>query len=173
MFLFFLFLYLFDQGNEVSYHKIIVDSCDFSQVEKKLSAINFNGLDSLKIEIPSNTNSWVVYSTLENIKSEPSYTLKCHLKKLPNSIIVLRELKYLKLSFLGLSTLPNRFYELRNLQYLDLSFNKKLDIGMEIYKLLQLEQLKTLNIHGCIYNKNDIKLLKNEIPELSIQTEVD
>lgn len=67
---------------------------------------------------------------------------------LPNEICSLKRLKILDLSFNNLQSLPTCFHKLQKLESLDLSFNQSLDMKIVIEQVVQMRNLKRLNLYG-------------------------
>jgi Leucine-rich repeat (LRR) protein len=75
----------------------------------------------------------------------------------------------LGLVHLNLETLPKNFDKLKNLDSLDLSLNQ-LVISNELENLKGLKNLKFLGLMGNKVDTLDIKELKKNNPDLTIQT---
>jgi hypothetical protein len=111
---------------------------------------------------------WTFYpplSALGQDKASPPF------RYLPKQIAELTTLQSLTLVNLDLVTLPKDIDKLQNLDTLIL-FKNKLTISKEIEKLKGLKRLKYLGILGNDITANDLKVLEEYIPGISIDPEL-
>jgi Leucine-rich repeat (LRR) protein len=127
-------------------------SCSISKT--KDVKFNYTGLQLQKIpdSVLNNVNitelnfspGYALISPLGNYEAENAN----HLVHLPDGICNLKRLKVLDLSFNEITELPDCFHKLKTLQRLDLSFNYNLNFNNALNQLINLKNLKYLNLYG-------------------------
>lgn len=86
-----------------------------------------------------------------------------HLAALPDKICTLQHLTALSVSYNDLRQLPECLGKLKQLEILDLSGNFKLDIRGAMPVLLQLKQLKELNLYGIVSALKDTVWIRQQL----------
>lgn len=123
-------------------------------------------LKKAKVLVISNDSlhGWTIYpplSVLDQKNDQP-------LKRLPDEITSLTNLKGLTIHGLNIRTLPEDLGNLKNLEYLDLTMNK-LVVSDELDKLRKLKNLKYLALFGNRIDTISVKALEIENPGIQIE----
>ncbi|UII22535.1 hypothetical protein [Fulvivirga ligni] len=123
-------------------------------------------LESLKIYIRDNANTWVVYPRTPKAQQMPSFTIKRPIDRLP-ALGELPKLKSLDISFLGLKSLPDDLNQYATLEELNISFNS-FKFSDVLNNLMMLKGLKTIKAYGIMTNQDEVRLLIQKNPELKV-----
>jgi leucine-rich repeat protein SHOC2 len=91
------------------------------------------------------------------------------LKEFPLEITELQNLKVLILTNNQISLIPAEISRLKNLERLDLMGNNLKELPLEI---VQLKKLKRINLAYNDVNEDDVKFIKDSLPEVLIITEI-
>lgn len=147
---------------------ILLESSDFASKEIVRKIGNQGIITHLTIIARDNQQNWFVGPPLSSgITSFTSlYDYDTHLYSLPSEVSLLKELKYLDISSLGIKKLP-LFSELKQIERLDISFNP-INIRDEIHNISQLSTLEVLDIRGCDFTLEDVEFLKEKTEALII-----
>ena len=144
------------------------DPKDFQQ--QIYDAFSRKNLKSLTINLRAN-HRWIVFGDLlgyQDIQDDPSYDFKYKVGSLPDELVGMDQLEVLNVSFLGLNSLPESITQLHALQELDISFNR-LNISVEVEKLVGLNQLEVLKAYGCGLTEDITKRLQIINPKLRVR----
>lgn len=120
---------------------------------------------TLVIEGNHKTGGWTVLPPLSaaNHHLKSVYDYDIFIDELPLEFSSFSHLKYLDISYLGLSKLPD-FSNFSQIERLDISFNP-ISIKDAITNISKLKSLKVLNIQGCDFNEEDVLLIKHRLSE--------
>ncbi|MEM6737703.1 MAG: hypothetical protein AAF620_16695 [Bacteroidota bacterium] len=145
--------------------KKILEYKSKNQFQTELLNLAEDEITNLTVQITDNLNTWYSYSRLplkgfEASYDQPNFRIKKPIDCLPK-LKNLAHLETLNISFLGLKKLPNGISKLKNLKSLDISFNY-IDLQKEIGTIRKLVKLEELVIFGLLVNKEMINKLANE-----------
>lgn len=148
----------------------LVQCQDYSSLEiidlrgKKIKSLPGSILKNTKArELHIGTGGFKVYPPMSVIPDQ-----KIPLRKIPQEISGMKELRRLTISSARISSLPESISTLQKLHYLDLSFNDELNIQEQMAKIGRMEALDTLVVYGRLLNGKIKSELRTLNPELKI-----
>ncbi|HAA14991.1 MAG TPA: hypothetical protein DCE41_26180 [Cytophagales bacterium] len=124
-------------------------------------------IEELTIAAHGNYDIWILYDGPRDANTWPLFKYPVHLTSLSDQFLEFRNLKYLNIGFLGLTTLPKDMSSLENLEVLDLSFNY-LDYASTITALKSLPRLEKVITHGNLWENAETEALQKQFPDLEI-----